>query len=245
MERWKLEPARDLGLPLKERVRCIRREPGMLDGVVHLAWSSFVTIYLRGYHRLAVEGRQRLPKSGPFVIVANHCSHLDAPTLALAVPWRLRGRAFPVAAGDTFFSTPLSGLLSAFVLNALPMWRRNAGPHALADLRERLVCDRCILIVFPEGTRSRTGAMAAFKAGLGMLVAATDVPVVPCRLIGTHAALPPERRWPRPLKVRLRIGNPLTFAATGNDREGWQSVAKAAESAVAELGEPMDRLAPA
>lgn len=76
-------------------------------------------------------------------------------------------------------------------MNALPIWRKNCGAHSLADLRERLLNGRSVYILFPEGTRTRTGAIGKFKPGLGRLVAGTNVPVVPCHLRGTFAALPP------------------------------------------------------
>jgi 1-acyl-sn-glycerol-3-phosphate acyltransferase len=235
MQDWQLRPAHDLGLPLDQQLKSVRREGGLVNAITHLGWASFVAVYLKLAHRLSVEGREHLPLSGPFVLVANHASHLDSLVLASAVSWRLQNRVFPVAAGDTFFSTPLAGTLSALLINALPMWRDRTCLHGLADLRERLTQEQCIYIVFPEGTRSRTGELAPFKAGVGMLVAGTAVPVVPCRLIGTYQALPHNRRWPRPTKVRLKIGEPILFAQLFNDREGWQSVAKAIESAVVAL----------
>ncbi len=99
----------------------------------------------------------------------------------------------------------------------------------------RLVAGDCAYAIFPEGTRSRTGEMAAFKPGIGMLVAGTDVPVVPCGLQGAFAAWRPEHRLPRWKKVRLRIGPPLRFADTENQRRGWQDVAAKTEEAVTSL----------
>jgi 1-acyl-sn-glycerol-3-phosphate acyltransferase len=168
-------------------------------------------------------------------LVANHCSHLDSLALSSALPWRLQSRCYPVAAGDTFFSSPLVGTLSALLINALPMWRGRSCSHGLNELRERLIREGCVYIVFPEGTRSRTGAKGAFRAGVGMIVAGTGVPVVPCRIGGAFRALPCSRRLPRPVKLRLVIGEPISFGQAANDREGWQSIATTLESAVAAL----------
>jgi 1-acyl-sn-glycerol-3-phosphate acyltransferase len=121
------------------------------------------------------------------------------------------------------------------MLNALPMWRKNCGPHALADLRRKLQEERAIFIIFPEGGRSRNGSMMPFKHGLGMLVAATDVPVVPCGLLGAFEALPPERNIPRPVAITLAIADPLQFPSTANDRTGWSQIAKSVESRVRDL----------
>jgi 1-acyl-sn-glycerol-3-phosphate acyltransferase len=242
MQDWQLRPAHDIGLPLNQQLKSVRREGGLVNAITHLAWELFVTTYLKVFHRLSIEGREHLPADGPFILVANHASHLDSLVLASAVPWRLQERVFPVAAGDTFFSTPLTGTLSALLINALPMWRDRTCVHGLADLRERLTQEQCVYIVFPEGTRTRSGELGPFKAGIGMLVVASAVPVVPCRLFGTYEALPHDRRWPKPTKVRLKIGEPISFAEVPNDRQGWQSAAKRIEDAVVALAAETLRL---
>jgi 1-acyl-sn-glycerol-3-phosphate acyltransferase len=77
--------------------------------------------------------------------------------------------------------------------------------------------------------------MKSFKAGLGMLIAGTSVPVVPCYLSGCFEALRPETKWPRRLPISLNIGAPMCFADVGEDREGWVHIAKATEAAVKRL----------
>jgi 1-acyl-sn-glycerol-3-phosphate acyltransferase len=135
-----------------------------------------------------------------------------------------------------FFETPALSLLSAQVLNALPMWRKNCGPHALAELKQRLVEEPCGYILFPEGARSRDGIVKPFKAGLGMIVAGTSVPVIPCWITGAMDAWHPESRWPKPGKVGLRIGPSLLFDKVPNSRAGREQVAREAEEAVRRLG---------
>jgi 1-acyl-sn-glycerol-3-phosphate acyltransferase len=235
MEKWDLQPARDLGMAPGERLRSLQRESGLVSTGLHLAWWSLVRGYLALWHRLAISGQPNLPGQPPFVLVANHTSHLDALVLAAPLPWRLRDRIFPIAAGDVFFETPLASAFSAWMLNALPLWRKNCGPHALAQLRLRLLEEPCAYILFPEGARSRDGRLSAFKAGLGMLVAETRVPVVPCYLEGCHQALPAKQRWPRPRRIRLRIGEPLTFESVADNRKGWVQIAAAMQERVKAL----------
>ena len=235
MEPWKLEPARDTGLTPSERFRSVRRESGLLESLAHHVCFSMLRSYFAIAHRLTIIGRDKLPAHGPFVLAANHCSHLDALILGAALTPRHRERAFPIAAGDVFFQSNVTSTFSAIMLNALPMWRKNCGPHALADLRRKLQEEKAIFIIFPEGGRSRTGSMMPFKHGLGMLVGETDVPVVPCDLLGTFQALPPNRKVPRPVRIKLIIGEPLNFAATPNNREGWSQIARSLESSVHKL----------
>ena len=235
MEPWKLQPARDTGLTPSERFASVRRESGLLESFAHHVCFSLLRSYFAIAHRLRIIGREKLPAHGPFVLAANHCSHLDALVLGAVLIPRHRERAFPIAAGDVFFQSTVTSTFSAIMLNALPMWRKNCGPHALADLRRKLQEEKAVFIIFPEGGRSRTGSMMPFKHGLGMLVAQTNVPVVPCGLTGTFAALPPHGRLPRPTTIKLIIGESLNFAAISNNREGWSQIAQRVEASVRNL----------
>jgi len=77
--------------------------------------------------------------------------------------------------------------------------------------------------------------MASFKPGLGRLVAGTNVRIVPCYLNGTYAALPAAGVLPHWKKISVRVGKPLSFVETTNDRAGWESIAAATEYAVRNL----------
>src|SRR5881398_1604240 len=138
MEPWQLQPARDAGLTPAERFRSVLRESGLLESLAQQTCFSVLRIYFAIAHRLTIAGREKLPLHGPFVLAANHCSHLDALALGAALPPRHRERAFPIAAGDVFFQSNVTSTFSAIMLNALPMWRKNCGPHALGNLRRKL-----------------------------------------------------------------------------------------------------------
>jgi len=246
MEKWKYEPAQDMGMTEAQRLRSLKRETGLVAALSRHCWWGGVRAYFKLFQHVTVEGREHLPRDVPFVLVANHASHLDAMVLASALTARLRQRVFPIAAGDTFFETRLASAFAAGMMNALPMWRRNAGRHAMQELRERLLHEPggaatgakegCGYILFPEGTRSRTGEMGKFRAGVGMVVAGAAVQVVPCHLSGTFEALPAERKVPRRARIRLRVGPPMSFEGVENGREGWDLIARELEGAVRGLG---------
>ena len=237
MDDWNLRPARDLGLTPAERLRSLGREPGLFGLTLNGLWRRTVRAYLATAHGFTVDGRENLPPAPPFVMVANHASHLDALALLAALRGENARRAHAMAAGDLFFANPAAAILSAYALNALPVWRGHSRRGDLATMRARLAEDRLIYVLFPEGTRSRTGDMAPFQPGLGMLVAGTGIPVIPCHLQGAREAWPAEARVPRPgRKLRLSIGPALRFEAAPNSRAGWQSVSAQAEAAVRALG---------
>ncbi len=236
MDDWQHKPAKDHGLPPVARWKSERREGGLSEAIAQFVARGLVRVYLRLYHRVRFEGRENIPKHGPFILSANHSSHLDSVLLAQAVPWSIRKRLYPIAAGDVFFETPVIAVLAAWVINALPMWRKKVGRHALDELRTRLTDEKCCYILFPEGRREPDGQLLPFKAGLGMMIGGADIPVVPCYIRGAFEALPREKFPPRPVKITVRIGKPLTFAGLANNREVWDRIAAETERAVRELG---------
>jgi 1-acyl-sn-glycerol-3-phosphate acyltransferase len=235
MEDWRFEPAGDLGLSSAERRLSLRREVGLESAISCLTWRTFTRAYLAVAHRLQIRGRKSLPAPPPFVLIANHASHLDAIVLGAMLPARLAGSVFPIAAGDTFFTKRSSSVFATAWMNALPIWRKNCGAHSLQELRERLLKAESVYILFPEGTRTRDGTMTQFKPGLGRLVAGTNVPVVPCYLQGTFRALPATHKIPRWKKIKVTIGQPVAFSDATNDREGWESIAAKLEDAIRAL----------
>jgi 1-acyl-sn-glycerol-3-phosphate acyltransferase len=200
--------------------------------------------YLALWHRLHVEGRENLPAEPPFVLVSNHTSHLDTLALAASLPVELRERTLPLAADDTFFHQHVVSALAARIMNALPVRRDYCGRHAMGELRDRLAATRCIYILYPEGTRTRNGVMRRFLPGLGLLVADSPVPVVPCHIEGGFDAMPPGSSLPRPFKLELRIGRPLLFDHLPNARRSWDTIAEQTEAAVRRLAPAPRRTRP-
>ena len=235
MRTWTYKPARDLDLHGMDRLASPLRERGLLGAIGQWLFRALAHGYLAVYHRMRVRGRSNLPQTGPLVIVANHSSHLDAVMILASLPRSLRADAHPVSAADMFFrSLPRAGFASVFI-DALAIRRGGVGRHQLAQIRERLVDDSCCLIVFPEGTRSRSGEPGRFRHGVGAIVAETAVPVVPCFIDGAYGAMPPGARWPRPRTVGIRFGAPIRFDGELNRREGWKRIVETLEAAVLDL----------
>jgi len=180
--------------------------------------------------RVAVVGRRKLrdlPKA--FVVVANHSSHLDAPLILGALPRRLARYLAAGAAADYFFHVWWRRGLTALFFNAFPVDRNGVNPKSVSA---KTLLDRGVpLLVFPEGTRSKTGEMGHFKQGAAALAIAADVPIVPVALVGAGIAHPRGSSWPKP--GRLPVG--VVFSEPMRPEPG--------ESAVAFTARIRDRIA--
>ena len=197
--------------------------------------SLLLRMWLRLYHRLRIVGRDNLPKSGSFIMVSNHTSHLDALCLLAALPLRKLHRTFPAAAQDYFFVSLPRCAVSAVFLNAMPFARQVHVRQSLELCRGLLANEGNILILFPEGTRSTTGVMSEFRPGIGSLLAGTRVPVVPCALQGAFRAWPKGTIIPRPFALRLVIGKPRVYERLAPGRESAELIAHDLKAAVQEL----------
>ena len=228
-------------LTLERRaVNRLRRFPREPDVVVY-GFRSVIALIIRGllrlYLRFEIVGAEHLPNGSSFVLVANHSSHLDTLCLLAALPLRRLHRAFPVAAEDYFFRDLPRTWFAAVVMNALPFARQMRVRESLSICAQLLAQPGNVLIIFPEGTRSRTGETQPFKSGIGALLAGRDVSVLPCCLQGAFRAWPKGRRWPRPGKVRLIIGAPRNYATRGAERSDACAIAAELQGAVRELGQ--------
>jgi len=236
METWDYKPTDDFDKTPIERLSVFPRQPDMFWYGVRFVVHVFLRAWLKVYHRYRVKGREHLPKDQPFVMVANHSSHLDALCLLSALPLTSIQKTYPAAAKDYFFTTLPKVAFSAIVVNAMPFDRKENPRESLDVCRELLATPGHALILFPEGTRSTTGELAPFKPGIGFLTAGTNIPVVPCYLDGAYRAWPKGAWIPRPRKLVLRIGAPLSFADFPADKDGAKRVAAALEEAVRNVG---------
>jgi len=219
------------------RLRRFPREPDQFVHGLRLLVALIIRGLLRLYHRFEIVGREHLPNDESFVLVANHSSHLDTLCLLAALPLRRLHRAFPVAAEDYFFRGLPRTWFAAVVMNAMPFARQMRVRESLFICGQLLAQPGNVLIIFPEGTRSKTGETQLFKSGIGALLAGRDVSVLPCYVQGTFRAWPKGRRLPRPGKVRLIVGTARNYAGRGGEKSETGAIARELQRAVQELGE--------
>lgn len=183
---------------------------------------------------------EHLPRRGPFILAANHASFIDPPLVGGSCP-------LPISylARESLFANALFGWVLRRV-GCVPVDRDGTSGKGLKTILDRLVAGDGI-ILFPEGTRSRDGALQAGRAGIGLVVLKSGAPVVPARVFGTHDAFGRHHRWPRPRPVGVRFGPVLRFEAQVAEmgtalrprvKELYQEVAETIMTAIAALGPP-------
>lgn len=148
-------------------------------------------------YRFRASGGENVPRSGPVLLIANHQSHFDPPTVAAAV----FARRIEFVARVSLFDVPiLSPVISAY--NTIAIQENSSDTAAMKEILRRLGAGRCVL-VFPEGSRSHDGAMIPFKRGISLLIRRARCPVVPIAIEGAFDAWP--RRSHRPVRVGCAI----------------------------------------
>ena len=200
------------------------------------------------YFNLRLENTQCIPEDMPYIIAANHSSHLDIGAILSALS-RAQGpkqarKLHVLGARDYFFDKPAKSWFFSTLFNVVPIRREQTGLEGLRMAKAILSNGEPVLI-FPEATRTRTGSMQTFKPGLGLLALEADVPIVPAHIHGTYEALPAGKRVPKPQEVRVAFGPPVTmdrYRSNGGARaprdEVYRRIAGDVRSAI-------ERLAPA
>ncbi|MDH6181188.1 1-acyl-sn-glycerol-3-phosphate acyltransferase [Microbacteriaceae bacterium SG_E_30_P1] len=168
-----------------------------------------------------VVGRDRIAAlDAPFIVIANHSSHLDAPLVLGALPRRHARYLAAGAAADYFFDVAWRKWLTTLFFNAFAVERNSEGKRSGAS---RSLLERKVpLLLFPEGGRSRHGEMGRFKPGAAALSIASGAPCVPVALVGASAAMPRGVNWPKRgrMPVSVVIGEPM-IAREGESTEDF------------------------
>ncbi|MDE3131745.1 MAG: 1-acyl-sn-glycerol-3-phosphate acyltransferase [Acidobacteriota bacterium] len=140
----------------------------------------------------------------PVILVANHASHMDTPVILAALPRRLRKRTAVAAAADYFYRNRITAWLASLLFNTVPVDRKGGGGGTKgASHLDKLLDDGWNLLLYPEGTRSRGNGLGKVRRGAAVLAARHNLSIVPIRVTGTAAAMPPGAVWPKRLRGRL------------------------------------------
>ncbi len=198
---------------------------------------------LRGWPR--IEGRENLRGwSGPMLVVCNHISDVDFAFVQAALPARLRNRIATATRGEDLeaLHTPAAGrgffgkiydrtrwVLGVSLLNLFPLPREAGFRQSFAYAGEAVDRGYSVL-VFPEGRHTVDGKINPFRAGIGLLANNLGIPVLPMRISGLFEVKQAGKRFARPWKIGVRIGQPMKFPAGSAPERIAQELQRAVEA---------------
>ena len=160
-------------------------------------------VCLRLLFRIQVQGREHIPRRGKLILAANHISGYDPFVIGALVP-----RVLYFLAKKELFRNLLLGAALRVLLHAIPVDRRDIGHTTVRRINELLAAGEAVLL-FPEGTRSRSGQIGEGKSGVGMLAAANHADIMPVRVDGLHGGR--GSLWRRP-HIKVVFGPVLAVA---------------------------------
>ncbi len=169
---------------------------------------------------VSVKGREHIPKSGPFIAASNHISFTDPPLIGSLIK---REIAF-FAKDELFHVFLLKDLIKR--LNAFPVKRGQSSVSSVKTCLHILNGKKMPLLIFPEGTRIKTGQLGAPERGISFIAAQTQVPILPIYVENGERLLDCAL-FKKRLKIRFGEVIPYEdYVALLKDKMGYEKLAQ-------------------
>ena len=204
--------------------------------VYRLMYGSYGVLFRLG--GLQIHGVENVPMEGPVIIAPNHASLFDPPLVGCTVPRKVTtmGKA-ELFEKKTFGFKILGWIIRR--MGSFPV-KRGAPDRRALRMAMRVLQKGEALVIFPEGTRTRSGELGPAEPGVALIAHSTKAPVVPMYLQGTVAALSPLQPRFRLIHPAVYFGKPLHFEeeyARKADRETLEAIGARIMSEIARLEE--------
>lgn len=184
------------------------------------------------WNRLKSYGAENIPDQGGVLIASNHASYLDPPVVGSGY----RKRPIHFMARDTLWNSKFGSWWMTSV-GCIPVSRGTGDMRALKTTI-RLLKEKKVVSMFPEGTRSEDGELQKPLGGIGFIVEKSACVVVPAYIDGSYKSHPKGTRFIKPIKVTISYGKPITqeeFQALGTGRKAYDKYANLIMERIAEL----------
>jgi 1-acyl-sn-glycerol-3-phosphate acyltransferase len=187
---------------------------------------------------VVAHGLENVLRDSPQVVVSNHVSWYDIFAIAGVIPV-----PFHFVAKKELESIPLFG--RAWKTAGHISIDRSDRKKAIESLRragEEIRARRSAVVIFPEGTRSRTGRLQPFKKGAFSLAMEAGVPIVPTVVVGSYDILRPDDWRVRPSTIHVHFGEPVSPSTS--PRETSEQLMERVRARMVEMLERLEALPP-
>lgn len=161
--------------------------------------------------RLSATGTAAIPRLGGLLVASNHISHLDPPFVGISVPRPVQNMAkkelFKIGFLRWFMSTIGTILVD-----------RGQGSQAVTDAVAAVKAGGCV-VIFPEGTRSKSGVLSKGHSGAIVIAIRSGCPIVPAAIIGSDKAMGKGSKFIKPCKITVYFGEPYRIAYQGSTEQ--------------------------
>jgi len=179
--------------------------------------TTFFFLLFKIFFRLKIDGIEKVPQKGGVIVASNHASHLDPLVIGSAI--RKRQATFMAKRG--LFKIPFIG---AFVKTfSFPVDRGAPQPSTIKEAVRRLKNGE-LIVMFPEGGRSRDGSLLDAKRGAGMIAAMSKAVIVPAFIDGADKALPAGARYIKLSNIKIFFGNPIETKGTETGKDFQEKI---------------------
>lgn len=210
MKDWNYENEQWASLPYHlKHLPLFTRHYDLTSVFFRILWALFLKFTFTAYIRLKVKGDfHKVWRENPrLIVISNHASHLDAVSIAAAIPFKYWTTLYLSAAKDYWFRNPVFTFFSKHCLGAIPIDRKDKKGEAIKLCTTLLkTLPRIWMVLFPEGTRSKDGYIQQFKRGVSLFAERTDTPILFLYIEGNAKLMPKGRSIPLPGNLTIHIG---------------------------------------
>lgn len=176
---------------------------GNIYDLIARIWASL--IFFTAGIKVKIKGLEQIDRHASYIFMSNHLSHLDTAAFMAKLPFKIR-----FFAKKELLRVPVFGQ-ALYMSRHIIIDRKNTekAKQSINEAKIRMKKYGFSVLVFPEGTRSKTGKMGEFKKGGFVLAIEMGIPIVPIAVIGSHELLPPHSLLIRSGTIEVRVGKPI------------------------------------